>query len=162
MSHCGLLSSQESVWFSVPILCLPIFADQPQNSYQLKDLGVANEISIEYLSEDELYHKVKEMLENSKYSENIQVLSKAYRDQPQSPLETATFWVEWIIRNPKIDTTNPSVHMGIITRHSFDIVIVLTLALTAFLYVIVKISLFLRRIFSRSEKNAAAYNKKIN
>lgn len=30
MSHCGLLSAQESLWYGVPVLAFPVFADQPQ------------------------------------------------------------------------------------------------------------------------------------
>lgn len=30
MSHCGLLSTQESLWYGVPVLAFPVFADQPQ------------------------------------------------------------------------------------------------------------------------------------
>lgn len=30
MSHCGLLSAQEALWYGVPVLGLPVFADQPQ------------------------------------------------------------------------------------------------------------------------------------
>lgn len=30
MSHCGLLSSQEALWYGVPVLGFPVFADQPQ------------------------------------------------------------------------------------------------------------------------------------
>lgn len=152
ISHCGLLSSQESIWFTVPILCLPIFADQPQNAYQLKELEVAESLKIANFTEDELYQTVKNMLENTKYKKNIEVLSKAYKDQPQSPLETATFWVEWVIRNPTVDTTNPSVHMGLITRQSFDLVAVLTLMLVALLYCFIKLVFLLRRIFKRSSK----------
>lgn len=30
MSHCGLLSTQEALWYGVPVLGFPVFADQPQ------------------------------------------------------------------------------------------------------------------------------------
>jgi hypothetical protein len=33
MSHCGLLSVQESLWYGVPILAFPVFGDQPQVSF---------------------------------------------------------------------------------------------------------------------------------
>lgn len=35
ISHCGLLSTQEALWYGVPVLGFPVFADQPQVRFQI-------------------------------------------------------------------------------------------------------------------------------
>lgn len=44
ISHCGLLSTQESLFYGVPILCFPIIFDQHQNSFRMKELRVGEHL----------------------------------------------------------------------------------------------------------------------
>ena len=87
ISHCGLLSTQEALWYGVPVLGFPVFADQPQNALKLKELGVSETLSILDFTEDELYETIKGLLENPKYSKNTTKISKALKDRPMSALE---------------------------------------------------------------------------
>ena len=38
-------------------------------------------------------------LENFRYAEQARELSAVYRDQPQTPLDRAVFWTEYVIRH---------------------------------------------------------------
>ncbi|XP_031278179.1 UDP-glycosyltransferase 71K1-like [Pistacia vera] len=51
VSHCGWNSSLESLWFGVPIVTWPMYAEQQMNAFQMvKDLGVAVELRLDYRS----------------------------------------------------------------------------------------------------------------
>ena len=40
VSHCGMNGVMESLYHRVPLLCMPIFADQPDNSARLVERGL--------------------------------------------------------------------------------------------------------------------------
>ncbi|XWS36776.1 hypothetical protein CRYUN_Cryun20dG0114900 [Craigia yunnanensis] len=49
VSHCGWNSILESLWYGVPILTWPMYAEQQLNALQMvKDLGLAVEMSLDY------------------------------------------------------------------------------------------------------------------
>ncbi|XP_022760081.1 UDP-glycosyltransferase 71K1-like [Durio zibethinus] len=56
VSHCGWNSILESLWYGVPILTWPMYAEQQRNAFQMvKDLGLAVEMRLDYkLGESDL------------------------------------------------------------------------------------------------------------
>lgn len=51
VSHCGWNSILESVWFGVPMVTWPIYAEQQTNAFQMvRDLGLAVEMRLDYRS----------------------------------------------------------------------------------------------------------------
>ncbi|XP_031252426.1 anthocyanidin 3-O-glucosyltransferase 2-like [Pistacia vera] len=49
VSHCGWNSILESLWFGVPIVTWPMYAEQQINAFQMvKDLGLAVELKLDY------------------------------------------------------------------------------------------------------------------
>ncbi|KAJ4705638.1 Glycosyltransferase [Melia azedarach] len=49
VSHCGWNSILESLWFGVPVVTWPIYAEQQINAFQMvKDLGLAVEMRLDY------------------------------------------------------------------------------------------------------------------
>lgn len=119
ITHAGLLSTQEAVWYGVPMLGIPIFAEQfsviscvfyefnnkihsLQNIRKSVDKGIAEMLYFSDLTKENLYEKLHSLLTNPKFQENIQITSKAFKDQKETPLERAVWWIEWAIRNPKV------------------------------------------------------------
>ncbi|KAF6136568.1 hypothetical protein GIB67_016024 [Kingdonia uniflora] len=50
VSHCGWNSFLESLWYGVPILTWPLYAEQTLNAFALvKDLGLAVELRVNYI-----------------------------------------------------------------------------------------------------------------
>ncbi|MBA0690651.1 hypothetical protein Goari_008313, partial [Gossypium aridum] len=48
VSHCSWNSILESLWFSVPIVTWPMFAEQQLNAYMMKELGLAVVMRLDY------------------------------------------------------------------------------------------------------------------
>ncbi|KAK4876034.1 hypothetical protein RN001_012456 [Aquatica leii] len=113
ITHGGLLSTSEAVYNGVPIIGIPIFADQ--------DLNIENAIHAEYglkvsyseLSEDTFGGAINEILNNQKYRQNAQIKKKIMLDEPMKPIDKAVFWVEYVLRHngaPHLRSSALSLH----------------------------------------------------
>lgn len=105
-------------------------------------------LSILKVTENQLYDTIRALLEDKSYRENAMKISKALRDAPMSPIEEATYWTEWVIRNPDIDLEGPAGKQSFIVRHSLDVILAITMTLLITLCVGVKIIILLIKLFS--------------
>ncbi|KFB48157.1 AGAP007990-PA-like protein [Anopheles sinensis] len=103
ITHSGLLSTQEAIWHGVPVIGFPVFADQFRNINYCVNVGIAKRLSIHNFQANELVDAVKEILEEPKYTKKMKQVSRLFRDQPETPLERAVWWCEWVLRNPEAD-----------------------------------------------------------
>ncbi|XP_049824005.1 UDP-glycosyltransferase UGT5 [Aethina tumida] len=100
ITHSGLLSTTETIYFGKPVLCIPIFGDQPINAQNMVNHGFALRHDYKNLTNsEEFLYKIKEMLNNPKYYENAQTRSKIMHDRKVKPIDEAVFWVEYVIRH---------------------------------------------------------------
>ncbi|KAJ8954686.1 hypothetical protein NQ318_011378 [Aromia moschata] len=101
ITHGGLLSTTETVYHGVPILAIPVFADQHHNAATAVRNGYA--LSLAYhdpkFSEENLLHMLKELLYNPTYRDNVKQRSELFHDRPQKPMDAAVYWVEYVVRN---------------------------------------------------------------
>jgi glucuronosyltransferase len=160
ISHCGLLSTQEAFWYGVPVLGFPVFADQPQNAFRMKQLGVGEVLSILDFTENELFHTIKELIENPKYLNKAKEISAALHDLPMTPLEEATYWSEWVLRNPQIDIGSPSVNTNLFVRHSLDVIFSFLLVVILICFVAARVILIVVKFCCGKLKNVDELKKK--
>ncbi|XP_030760944.1 UDP-glucuronosyltransferase 2B13-like [Sitophilus oryzae] len=101
ITHGGYGSLQETIYHGVPVLAIPVFADQYNNAFQAAQLGYAIKLSYndKNFSEETVFNLIKELLDNPKYRENAQARSRVFHDRPMKPLDTAVYWLEYVIRN---------------------------------------------------------------
>lgn len=66
ITHGGLLSSIETVYFGVPILVIPIYGDQKLNAQLAIGNGYGLSLSYDELNEENLFQKLNELIENPK------------------------------------------------------------------------------------------------
>lgn len=77
-------------------------------------------------------------------------LSKAFRDQKETPIERAMWWMEWILRNPNSkNMKSPVIEMGYIVGNSYDIVIVSVLVTLLMIFVLIKICTAIMILFKK-------------
>jgi glucuronosyltransferase len=151
ISHAGMLSTLESTWQGVPIVGIPLFADQIRNLKKSIKAGVAVKVGFNEITTANLKSALLEVLESSKYKSNMEVRSKLFKDQPEKPLDRAVWWCEYVIRNPKATHMKAPVwSFGFFGSHFWDMqIIVVVLLLTSYC----ALKKPFKRLFKKSAKN---------
>uniref|UniRef100_A0A8C9X2U8 UDP-glucuronosyltransferase n=1 Tax=Sander lucioperca TaxID=283035 RepID=A0A8C9X2U8_SANLU len=99
VAHGGTNGMYEAIYHGVPVLGLPLLFDQFDNLLRLKERGAARVMEANSLTKEDFLEALKDILETPSYRNNIQRLSQLHHDQPMSPMDTAIFWIEYVIRN---------------------------------------------------------------
>lgn len=99
ITHGGIFGILEAVYHGIPVLALPVFAEQYMNSVRAQTNGYGKFIPFKQLTEDKLTAHLNDVLGNTKYKENAVKRSHIMRDKPIPPKEAVNFWVEYVIRN---------------------------------------------------------------
>ncbi|KAH8279586.1 hypothetical protein KR018_003438 [Drosophila ironensis] len=156
ITHAGKGGVSEAQFHGVPMLALPVFADQPGNADKLVSSGYGLRLELNSLEADELKAAVKEILENPKYAQKLKAFSQLYRDRPMTAQESVVYWTEYVIRHhgaPHMQS--PLVKMNTISANNLDIYVLLGLVLyIVFLVNKVFWKFVWRKLFGKSNKPA--------
>nr|CAD7203160.1 unnamed protein product [Timema douglasi] len=99
ISHGGLMSTLEASYHGVPILGIPCFGDQHQNILRVQESGYGLTLDLNNITETSVAWSLDELINNLRYSSNARQISQDFRDQPQTPMERAVFWTEYVLRH---------------------------------------------------------------
>ncbi|XP_047540213.1 UDP-glucosyltransferase 2-like [Vanessa atalanta] len=98
----GLQSTDEAITAGVPLIGIPLLADQWFNVEQYVKFDIGKRLLLETLTEDLLMDAIKTIMGDKRYSQNIVKLRSFIIDQPRSPLESAVWWTEHVLRHPDV------------------------------------------------------------
>lgn len=136
ISHCGKGGVTEAKYHGVPVLGIPLFAEQSGNVGILVSEGWAVKISFGDLNETIFSESLDEIVGNPKYGQQAHKLSSLYRDRPEHPLDKAAFWIEYVIRhNGARHMQSSAVHLNVFQYYMVDVLAFIL----AIVFVIVKI-----------------------
>lgn len=122
ISHCGLGAIGEAKFHGVPILAMPVYGDQLGNARQSVADGWAVQLDVDSVTHEQFANAIDEMLANQTYTENVQRISKLYRDRPESPLEAAVYWIEYVLRHRGArHMQSAMVHLNFFQRNLIDV-----------------------------------------
>jgi hypothetical protein len=116
MTHGGLLSTQEAIYTGVPIVGIPIFGDQRMNVLRAVKGGYGVMLSIKNITRSSIlkaieaglhderflfyyYHGKKKHRKYFRIMLEVRIRQQVFLDQPQTPLDRAVYWTEYIIRH---------------------------------------------------------------
>jgi glucuronosyltransferase len=178
ITHGGMGSVVESKFNGVPIIGIPFFGDQMGNVAAAVEEGWALHVDFADISEATLLAAIDEILTNPKYTlisikeynlinygflfrylKTIQSISTLYRDRPMSALDTATYWIEYVIRHKGAPHMRfPGIDMNFFQNHSLDVIAFLAIVI----YLVCKLISFLVKFLCCSSKSKVGSNKKFN
>ncbi|KAK2584309.1 hypothetical protein KPH14_006702 [Odynerus spinipes] len=166
ITHGGLMGTTEAVFCGIPMVGIPLFGDQRVNIQNYVKKNVAISLgSIEEVTEETLTNALQTVLKDPSYMENIKKLSKIFHDRPVSAMDTATFWIEYVIRHGNI-LQSPAIHLTWWQRNLFDVYATIIAAVVIALYIVLLILRALifgvKRIFGRTDQKKASKSKKHN
>lgn len=140
ISHGGLLSMQETVYHGVPVVGIPLFGDQPGNVFRIMDLKLGEQLSFDNISEAIVYSTINKVLNDKDYATNMKKYSAIFRDQPQTPLDRAIFWTEYVLRHGGAPHLRPAAEdLNFFQYFLLDVLAVLLLLLVVVTWVAVKL-----------------------
>ncbi|XP_035684178.1 UDP-glucuronosyltransferase 2C1-like [Branchiostoma floridae] len=99
VNHAGLNGVYEALYHGVPMVCFPLFGDNPGNAARVVARGLGVSLDFRTVTSDQLYQALLHVLTNNSYRETAARLSRLHRDQPQSPMERAVWWIEHVIKH---------------------------------------------------------------
>uniref|UniRef100_A0AAV2MRA5 UDP-glucuronosyltransferase n=1 Tax=Knipowitschia caucasica TaxID=637954 RepID=A0AAV2MRA5_KNICA len=99
ITHGGTNGIYEAIYHGVPMVGLPMFADQPDNMVHMTEKGAAISLEFNFMTSDILRDAVNRVINDKSYKANAMRLSAIHHDRPISPRDEAVFWVEFTMRN---------------------------------------------------------------
>ncbi|GJQ66555.1 hypothetical protein Trydic_g4539, partial [Trypoxylus dichotomus] len=99
VSHGGMMSTLEAMQCGVPVLGIPIFADQRLNIRTSTAKGLAAYVSYDNITEESVSEALNLLLNDSRYQSNVKQASELFKDRPASPMDTAIYWIEYVLRH---------------------------------------------------------------
>nr|XP_034832886.1 UDP-glucuronosyltransferase 2B1-like [Maniola hyperantus] len=143
-SHCGLLGTTEAMYHGVPMVGMPIFGDQPANAAAVEESGLGVQIQITELTTDKLTEKLKTVLD-PEFRARVKTLSKAWRDRPIPPMDSAIYWTEFAARYKNFTFRAAAADVPLNQYLCLDV-------LGVFVLIFLGITFALKCLFSKSKK----------
>ncbi|XP_045520031.1 UDP-glucosyltransferase 2-like [Pieris brassicae] len=94
----GLQSTDEAINSGVPLIGIPMLADQWYNVEFYEHLKIGIGLDIETITREKLLKAIETVISDKSYKENILKLRNILNDQPQSALDRAVWWTEYVLR----------------------------------------------------------------
>ena len=98
ISHCGYGGVIEAKSNGVPIIGVPLGADQKGNADKIVEEGWAVRLDMTDITEESLTNALKEILNNPKYRDVVRKQAILAKDRPLNAQDTAVYWVEYVLR----------------------------------------------------------------
>ncbi|XP_067012390.2 UDP-glycosyltransferase UGT5 [Anabrus simplex] len=157
LSHGGLLGTIEATYCGVPMVGIPIYGDQDTNLKNVEASGMGVIVYYPDITKETILSALQTVLYNPSYAENAKRISAAFRDRPMSPMETAVYWTEYVLRHRGArHMKTAAVDLPLYQYLLLDVMAVtfgaLGLGLYVVYFILVKISATFRRKPKRKQK----------
>ncbi|XP_072243575.1 UDP-glucuronosyltransferase 2A2-like [Leuresthes tenuis] len=158
ITHGGTNGIYEAIYHGVPMVGIPMFADQPDNMVHMKAKGAALIVNLNFMTAEDLRDAVNTVISDKSYKENAMQLSRIHHDRPMNPRDEAVFWIEYTMRNKGAKHLRVQAHeLTWYQYHSLDVLIfILSIVLFLTLILLKAVSLCFRRCCGRKKPKRKA------
>ncbi|XP_043511570.1 UDP-glucosyltransferase 2-like [Frieseomelitta varia] len=153
----GRQSSDEAIHYGMPVLGVPIFADQGYQVSRMEALGIGKRLEITTVTKGELKSSIIELITNKEYKEKIINIRKIIQDTPYDSVKNLAWWTEHAIRAKNLPYFRSTlIFQPWYQRYDLDVIVFLTfvafLIVSTTLHLIVKLTVYLHKQISSSQK----------
>ncbi|XP_062963871.1 UDP-glucuronosyltransferase 2A1 isoform X4 [Cynocephalus volans] len=153
ITHGGTNGIYEAIYHGVPMVGIPMFADQPDNIAHMKAKGAAVELNMNTMTREDLFNALRAVINEPSYKENAMRLSRIHHDQPMKPLDRAVFWIEFVMRNKGAKHLRVAAHdLNWVQYHSLDVIGFLLACVATAVFLVTKCCLFSYKKFCKTGK----------
>ena len=141
VSHCGNNGRLETVFYNVPVLCIPLFGDQPINAELIK-LNKFGEILKKADVSSQAKQLVATMIANhDSYRERMKKASEIVESEPGNVRDNLVFFVEQVAKNKNVDYLVNKVikQQSLVQTYNLDIIVPGCIILAAFVVFIIHV-----------------------
>ncbi|XP_072220591.1 UDP-glucuronosyltransferase 1A1-like [Leuresthes tenuis] len=110
ITHAGSHGLFEGLCHAVPIVMMPLNGDQPDNAQKIMSRGAGVVLDITSVTTEEIIQGLNEVINDTRYKENVQKLSALHKDRPVDPLDLSVFWTEFVMRHKGAKHLKAAVH----------------------------------------------------
>ncbi|XP_064177654.1 UDP-glucuronosyltransferase 2B20-like isoform X1 [Anguilla rostrata] len=134
VAHGGTNGIYEAIYHGVPVLGMPLLFDQFENLLRLEVRGAAKVLDVTKLTSQSFLQALENILQDPSYQRNMERLSSLHRDKPLPPLDSAFFWIEFVMRHKgAAHLRTESIKLPWYTYHSLDVISFLIVTMLAIL-----------------------------
>lgn len=151
ITHGGLLGSQEGVHYGVPMLGIPFYADQHQNTNKAALSGFGLKLEFKNVTAESLRWAFTELLYNPAYAAKAKLNSRIFRDRPESPMDRAIYWIEYVIRFGGADHLRSA--GGDLSWYSYFLLDIMAAVAFSFLLIVLVVWFTIKRFICGSRKS---------
>ncbi|XP_059914898.1 UDP-glucuronosyltransferase 1A5-like [Gadus macrocephalus] len=154
ITHSGSHGIYEGLCHAVPMVMVPLGGDQPDNAQRMASRGAGVVLDITTVTVDDLLNGLDEVINNTRYKDNLKKLSAVHKDRPMDPLALSVYWTEYVMRHKGARHLRPAAHdLNWFQYHSLDVITFLMTAVMLVAIVTFKcISLCLRRVMRKKKQ----------
>lgn len=146
----------------MPIIGIPFTSESEVTLEKYLKHGIGRRLHIHNLTADVLTQTIHEVIKNPIYKQNAIKLNQTLYDLPMNGLETAVWWIEYVIRrNGTLEIKNSLVSIPLYQYYFLDVFAVLLTLLSVIIFVVYKIIKFcLRKLLGPTKKKKNIQEKK--
>lgn len=143
ITNRGKVGVTEAMYYGVPILAIEFGVGASTAVYSTIRGGYGLTVNSLYLEEDTLTRAIYKVIKSPHIRQAARAISTRYRDRPMHPIETAMFWVEYVLRHQGAPhMQSPGVHMNALQYHLVDVLILYAQVICAVVIICVGIIWF--------------------
>ncbi|CAB3238639.1 unnamed protein product [Arctia plantaginis] len=122
ITHGGQLSTTEAVHFGVPLVGIPIMADQHVNMGSVERKGFGIKVTLAEDMADELNAAIRQVLSDETFKAKAKEVSAIFHDRPMKPGPALAYWVEHVSRFLVFDLNclSNTVFIMVLTLYKMD------------------------------------------